>query len=82
MAGNTSTSSTRRMLRGSLLVPLTTSAYQRFAKAATVSVARPACTAVGDLVRPRFGLQSLGSRIDERHACPCEARDSVPHAIF
>ena len=30
------------MLRGSLFVRLTTSAYQRFANAATVSVARPA----------------------------------------
>ena len=45
IAGSTSLSSTRRMLRGSLLVRLTTSVYQRFANAATVSVARPSRTA-------------------------------------
>lgn len=53
---HTSLSSTRRMLRGSLLVRLTTSAYQRFANAATVSVARPSRTAFSACLAAAGGL--------------------------
>jgi len=44
------------MLRGSLFVRLTTSAYQRFANAATVSVARPACASLSACLAGRRRL--------------------------
>jgi len=82
------------MLRGSLFVRVTTSAYQRFANAATVSVARPACAtlsaclaAAGDWrgdqgpapLAPQAGLaKRVRGVFAERHALLLRAPAAQP----